>query len=132
MRATDTLSGRLENSMSFRDQLLTCENCGNTYVFRVEEQRLQLDLGFEPDPPTRCPGCREEVETGPGLRAGVVKWYQDEKHFGFLAQRDGSDIFFHRSGIDGDPAQFVENTPVWYEVTETERGLQAVNVHVRE
>ncbi len=118
--------------MSFRDQLLTCEKCSNTFVFRVEEQRLQEDLGFEPEPPTRCPNCRDEVEAGPGLRAGVVKWYQDDKHFGFITQRDGSDIFFHRSGIDGDPAQFGENAQVWYEVTETDRGPQAVNVHLRE
>ena len=118
--------------MPFRDQLLTCQSCGETFVYRVEEQRLQKEMGLELEPPTRCTKCREDVDTGPGLRAGIVKWYQEDKHFGFISQGNGSDIFFHRSGIEGDPTKFVENTPVWYEVTETDRGLQAVNVHLRE
>ena len=118
--------------MPFHDQLLTCQNCGDTFVYRVEEQRLQSAMGGVPEPPTHCVRCRDDNDAGPGLRAGVVKWYQEDKHFGFISQRQGNDIFFHRSGIDGDPTQFVENTPVWYEITETDRGLQAVNVHLRE
>ena len=118
--------------MPYRDQIVTCENCGKTFVYRVEEQRLQSELGFESETPTHCSNCREEVETGPGLRAGVVKWYREDKHFGFITQRDGSDIFFHRSGVEGDMANLGENAQVWYEVTTTERGLQAINVHLRE
>lgn len=118
--------------MVYRDQILTCESCGNTFVYRVEEQRLQNELGFEPEPPTRCSDCREDVEAGPGLRAGVVKWYREDKHFGFITQRDGSDIFFHRSGIEGDPESYGENAQVWYEVASSDRGPQAVNVHLRE
>ncbi len=119
--------------MPFRDELLTCENCGATFVYRVEEQRLQQELGFELERPTRCPNCREDTEEGPGLRAGIVKWYREDKHFGFITQRDGTDIFFHRSGIEGDAAKLTaENTPVWYEVTSTDRGPQAINVHLRE
>ncbi|MEJ5308644.1 MAG: cold shock domain-containing protein [Anaerolineae bacterium] len=67
------------------------------------------------------------------MRAGVVKWFREDKHFGFITQRDGSDIFFHNSAIEGDVDQVMrENAPVWYEVTMTERGPQAVNVHLRE
>lgn len=118
--------------MPLRDQLLTCENCGDTFVYRVEEQRLQQELGFEPEIPTRCSKCREDTEIEPGLRAGVVKWYQDDKHFGFITQRDGTDIFFHRSAMEGEPSQYGENTKVWYEVSSTDRGPQAINVHLRE
>ncbi|MGC9467274.1 MAG: cold shock domain-containing protein [Anaerolineae bacterium] len=118
--------------MPYRDELLTCEKCGETFVYRVEEQRLQEELGFEPEKPERCPNCREEIEAGPGLRAGVVKWYSDEKHFGFITQKDGTDVFFHRTNIEGDPANFGENAQVWYELTTTDRGPQAVNVHLRE
>jgi cold shock protein len=121
-----------ELTMPYRDQVVTCENCSKTFVYRIEEQRLQSELGFDLETPSRCSACREDVETGPGLRAGVVKWYREDKHFGFITQRDGSDIFFHRSGVEGDMAGIGENTQVWYEVTNTERGLQAVNVHLRE
>ncbi len=118
--------------MPFQDELLTCEQCGDTFVYRVEEQRLQDELELDAEKPRRCPKHREDLEAGPGLHAGVVKWYRDDKHFGFIAQRDGTDIFFHRSGIEGDPEQFKEDTPVWYEITATDRGPQAVNVHLRE
>ncbi len=119
--------------MAFRDQFVTCENCEETFVYRVEEQRLQSEMGFEVEPPARCSDCREEGEAEPGLKPGVIKWYRDDKHFGFITQRNGSDIFFHRSGVEGDPAKFEdEKTPVWYEVTQTDRGPQAVNVHLRE
>lgn len=118
--------------MPFRDQMLTCESCGQEFIYRVEEQRLQDEMGLESAKPEKCPDCREQVELGPGLRAGVVKWYREDKHFGFITQRDGSDIFFHRSSIDGDISQFEENTQVWYEVESTDRGPQATNVHLRE
>ncbi|TFG71621.1 MAG: cold shock domain-containing protein, partial [Anaerolineales bacterium] len=46
---------------------------------------------------------------------------------------DGSDVFFHRSGVEGDPTAILqENAPVWYEVIKTDRGLQAINVHIRD
>ena len=65
-----------------------------------------------------------------GRRGEVVP---EDKHFGFITQRDGSDVFFHNSGIEGDPEQVMqENAPVWYEVITTERGPQAINVHLRE
>ncbi|MGC9396609.1 MAG: cold-shock protein [Anaerolineae bacterium] len=67
------------------------------------------------------------------MRAGVVKWFREDKHFGFITQRDGSDIFFHSSGIEGDVEKIMqENAPVWYEAISTDRGPQAVNVHLRE
>ena len=119
--------------MTYRDELLTCATCGKTFIYRVEEQRKQAELGFEPVTPQQCPDCRAQETLGPGLRAGVVKWFREDKHFGFITQRDGSDIFFHNSGITGDVEQIMlENAPVWYEVISTDRGPQAVNVHLRE
>lgn len=119
--------------MTYRDQLLTCEECGKAFVYRVEDQRLQEEMGFEPEAPRFCPACKQEDALGPGLRAGIVKWYREDKHFGFITQQDGSDVFFHRSGVEGEQSEILkENTPVWYEVITTERGPQAINVHLRD
>lgn len=118
--------------MPFRDELVTCETCGKKFVYRVEEQRHQQQMGFEAETPTECPNCRDTEAAAPGLRAGVIKWYRDDKHFGFITQRDGSDVFFHRSSVDGDISDYKEDTQVWYEVETTDRGLQAINIHLRD
>ncbi len=122
--------------MSYRDRLLVCEECGEEFVFPIEAQRRQEELGFDIEVPTLCPDCKaEEPATAePGLKAGVVKWYRDDRGFGFIIQREGDDIFFHRTGVvQGDAAQVLkENAPVWYEVEMTSRGPQAINVHARE
>jgi len=118
--------------MPFRDQQIVCESCSRPFVFGVEEQRRQVALGFEPVPPTCCPECRSAEVAASGARAGVVKWFRDEKHFGFITQVDGSDVFFHRSAFEGDAATALqEKTPVWYEIVSTDRGPQAVNVKLR-
>ena len=119
--------------MTFRDQLVTCKDCGTKFIYRVEEQRQQASIGIESVAPDLCADCRREEDATPGLRPGVVKWYKDEKHFGFITQADGSDVFFHRSGVDGDTTEILqENAVVWYEVIKTDRGLQAINVHIRD
>ncbi len=119
--------------MTYSDQFVQCESCDSKFVYRVEEQRQQDEMSFEQVPPERCPNCREETPLGPGLHAGVVKWYRDDKHFGFLVQPNGSEVFFHRSGVEEDlVAKLEEGTQVWYEVIDTDRGPQAVNVHARE
>lgn len=119
--------------MAFRDQEVTCKECGKNFIYRVEEQRQQVNLGIEQISPDLCPNCRSNEEVTPGLKPGVVKWYREDKHFGFLTQADGSEVFFHRSAFDGDATEILrEDVPVWYEITKTERGLQAINIHIRD
>lgn len=118
--------------MTFRDTLHVCTTCGKAFVFTVEEQRRQVQLGFPVVPPEHCPDCRQAAPPQPGLHPGVVKWYNPEKAYGFLTQLDGKEIFFHRSGVSGDPEKTLrEGAQVWYEIQLTDRGLQAYNVHER-
>lgn len=118
---------------TYRDQFANCAACGKDFVYRVEEQRQQDLLGFDLTPPENCPKCQTATPLGPGLHAGAIKWYREDKHFGFLVQSNGSEIFFHHSGVEEAlVAQLQEGTPVWYEITDTDRGPQAINVHARE
>jgi CspA family cold shock protein len=58
-----------------------------------------------------------------------VKWYDGERGYGFIAQDDGEEVFVHCSAVISDGEQRLEQgTPVEYEVEQTERGLQAVDV----
>jgi CspA family cold shock protein len=67
------------------------------------------------------------------VATGVVKWFNDEKGYGFLAQQDGEDVFVHYSAIQGsgyrslDEGQIVE-----FDVAQGPKGLQAANVRVSE
>ena len=60
---------------------------------------------------------------------GTVKWFNAKKGFGFIAAEDGTDVFVHFSGIAGSGYRSLEdNQEVEFEVTEGEKGPQAVNV----
>ena len=64
---------------------------------------------------------------------GTVKWFNEKKGFGFLAQEDGDDVFVHYSSIHGDGFKsLTEGQSVEFEVQEGPKGSQAVNVRVAE
>lgn len=60
---------------------------------------------------------------------GVVKWFNDEKGFGFIAQESGGDLFVHFSAINGSGRRSLsEGQRVTFEVAQGQKGPQAVNV----
>lgn len=63
------------------------------------------------------------------LVTGTVKWFNDEKGFGFLAQESGPDVFVHFRAINGTGRRsLAEGQGVTFEVEEGDKGLQAANV----
>ncbi len=114
--------------MPYRDTWATCEKCGKQFIFTVEEQRRLTELGFEATP-SQCSSCQTTIDLEPGQRQGVVKWYDLDKKYGFITQRSGDDIFFHRDGLMPDEKpQFPDGTPVTYRVEESQKGPKAVDV----
>lgn len=60
---------------------------------------------------------------------GTVKWFNDEKGFGFIEQEGGSDVFVHYSVINGAGRKTLkEGQQVTMEVVQSQKGLQAENV----
>jgi cold shock protein len=60
---------------------------------------------------------------------GTVKWFNDEKGFGFIAQEGGKDVFVHHSAINGSGRKTLkEGQKVMMEVTQGQKGPQAENV----
>ncbi len=60
---------------------------------------------------------------------GVVKWFDDRKGYGFIAREDGKDVFVHFSNITQEGFKSLkEGDKVSFDVQESERGPQAINV----
>ncbi len=60
---------------------------------------------------------------------GRVKWFNNEKGYGFIDYPEGEDIFVHYSAIKQDGYKTLsEGQVVEFELIETAKGLQAINV----
>jgi cold shock protein len=63
------------------------------------------------------------------MSRGTVKWFNDGKGYGFIQQPTGQEVFVHHSAILGEGFRtLAEGEEVEFEVTETDKGLQAANV----
>tara|TARA_Y100000310_G_C20190308_1_gene582184 strand:- start:206 stop:397 length:192 start_codon:yes stop_codon:yes gene_type:complete len=59
---------------------------------------------------------------------GTVKFFNEQKGFGFISGEDGKEYFVHQSGL-GEGINLQENDPVTFDVEEGDRGPKAVNVN---
>ena len=60
---------------------------------------------------------------------GTVKWYNEDKGYGFIVRERGGDVFVHHASINAQGLRtLVEGDRVSFEVVEGPKGLQAKNV----
>ena len=63
------------------------------------------------------------------MAQGTVKWFNDQKGYGFITQEDGPDVFAHFSAIQGDGFKTLEEgQQVEFEVTDGPKGPQAASI----
>lgn len=63
------------------------------------------------------------------MARGTVKWFNDQKGFGFITPENGNDVFVHHSAIQGDGYKSLsEGQKVEFEITTGPKGEQAQNV----
>jgi CspA family cold shock protein len=61
--------------------------------------------------------------------SGTVKWFSQEKGYGFLQREGAADVFVHYSAIDGNGFKILyEGEPVEFDVIEEAKGPKAANV----
>ena len=63
------------------------------------------------------------------MSKGTVKWFNNQKGYGFISDEAGNDVFVHYTGLNMEGYKTLdEGQAVEYDVTEGEKGPQAVNV----
>ena len=65
------------------------------------------------------------------MATGTVKWFSNEKGYGFIAREDGADVFVHYKAIDGQGYKTLEEGQrVEFDVVPGRKGEQAENVRL--
>jgi len=63
------------------------------------------------------------------MASGKIKWFDNKKGFGFIAQNAGKDVFVHHSSIVGQGFKTLnEGDEVSFDIIASDKGLKAQNV----
>ena len=65
------------------------------------------------------------------MSKGTVKWFNNQKGYGFITAEDGKDVYVHFSGLNMEGFKTLEEgAAVEFDITDGAKGPQAVNVEV--
>ena len=88
-----------------------------------------MELAHKGRPPRRAKKHTVEEHKQMGMK-GKVKWFNDQKGYGFITPDDGTaDVFVHHTAIQGDGFKsLAENQAVEFEILQSDKGPKAANV----
>ncbi len=63
------------------------------------------------------------------MAKGTVKWFSNQKGYGFINTQDGKDVFVHHSAVQGEGYKTLQQgQAVEFDIIQSEKGEQAANV----
>lgn len=79
----------------------------------------------------RSVGLARQIERASSMATGTVKFFNNEKGYGFISRESGDDVFVHYSNIQGDGYKSLEEgQQVEFDVAPGRKGEEAQNVRV--
>ncbi len=120
---------RLPSSVADDPAWQRCWAGVESVTVRVRKDRLVVEpAGPRPVAP---PQDLDEAATNRPVRGrevGRLRWFDEERGYGFIESPSGEDRFFHRSGLLCDPAELEDESPLEFEVRRGDRGPVASRV----
>jgi len=94
------------------------------------KKRSVLEIIEEADDRDGRPIPTNQVQSKTGaLQAGIVKWFDDKRGYGFIEKDDGGDVFVHHSAVSGSGFKTLsEGDRVTFDEEKGEKGPKAANV----
>jgi CspA family cold shock protein len=116
--------------MSNQPQATVCQRCGRAFVLTTAYCDFLARRGTRVKVPVLCMACF--LRAGPWPKQqGQVKWFNPQKHYGFIITREGEEIFFHKQQlIEGEGTIPHEGQAALFHVHNAPKGPEAVNVEL--
>lgn len=120
------------------DSLAQLPDISDTDYAQPAVQRTEKQHEYEGDPPQDNASADDavdfeapatiQIDPMTGKYIGRMKWFNNKKGYGFIVRGGGEEIFFHKSGTTNDPGTLNEGQWVLYDVEETRKGPEAMEV----
>ncbi len=116
--------------MSSVPQSVVCQRCGRGFVVTASYREFLGRRGIQVKVPVICMTCF--LRTGPvPKRQGEIKWFNPRKQYGFIADREGQEVFLHRTQLlEDNGSTLLEGQAVRFHHHYSHKGPEAWNVEL--
>ncbi|MCL7451766.1 MAG: cold shock domain-containing protein [Anaerolineae bacterium] len=116
--------------MSHQQRSAACTRCGSGFVLTSTYRDLLNRRNVKVVVPVLCPTCFLTKGPLPKQR-GEVKWFNPQRHYGFIQSEAGEEVFFHEKQLFGTSQNGLqEGQEVRFHVHYPVKGPEALNVEV--